>query len=125
MARLGRRAFPYAVVVAEYLLAAALLYSGARALTPPPYTCADSCRGLSSLQGLIAIAGGSTLSVGLVVALVIVAVRDGRARQANRVLSRGARAGAATLAAATGVLWGLLALPALCVGGIAGLQLLS
>lgn len=125
--RVGRLLLPYAIVVAEYLLAAALLYTAISVMTPPPrsHTCVDACWGTAFLLTLLAISGAAVLSVGLLVAVALVAVRQRRGRRAGPETEPWRRAaGAASRAATRGVLWGLVALPGLWCVTIGGLRML-
>jgi hypothetical protein len=120
MDRTARTLLPYGVIVAEYLLAAGVLYGGVLLLRPAveAHTCVDSCfPGLFLL--LVLIGGLMVLSVGLLVGLVVLTVRLRRARDTEGQLQTGkAVAGAATDAAVTGLVSGLASLPILYIGGL-------
>jgi Na+/proline symporter len=126
--RARRLLLPYAVVVAEYLAAAGVFYASLKATTPtpPPYRCVDSCWGGGLWHGLVTVSGSAVLSLGLLFALIVVTVRYRGARAGPSEPESGREAArAASVAAATGAMWGVIAFVGLCCLGWAAFKLLQ
>ena len=120
MGRAGRVATTYALVVAEYLLAAGALYGLAWFLaTRPTHDCGD-CWGTSLVLGLLLIWGEITLAAGLLAALIILTVRLWRTRTHESPRSNWRSMSVASQAAG----WGLVCAAAVtllsCFSGLAG-----
>jgi hypothetical protein len=78
------------------------------------------------LHGLMTISCSAVLSLGLLFALAVVMVRGRRSRAAGSASeSGGATARAASVAAAKGAIWGLVAFPVLCGLALAAFKLLQ
>jgi hypothetical protein len=106
MDRVGRGRLPYGVVVAEYLLAAAVFIPAMRAAIsaqPPPE---EMIGGNLALLIIALVVGVIALVLGLPISLVILRRRTQSMYQ--QPASGPARVVVASKAAATGLLWGLL-----------------
>jgi hypothetical protein len=119
MVRIARALLPYGVIVGEYLLTIGALFGIVWLMaTRPTPQCADTCWGGALVLVVLLICAVIALSLGLLVALVLLPVRLRRAGRRGQLPSGTAMVRMASRTAGMGLAGGLVALPVVVCGGL-------
>jgi hypothetical protein len=119
MDRIARALLPYGIILGEYLLTiAALLGVVWLMATRPTPQCVDSCWGGNLVLAVLLICTMIALSLGLLVALVLLTVRLSRAGRRRQLPSGTAMVCMASRTAGMGLAGGLVAVPVVVCGGL-------
>jgi hypothetical protein len=120
MAKATRVVTTYAVLVAEYLLAAGALYGLIWfAATHPTHSCVDCWNGL--VFGVALIWTEIALAIGLLAGLIILTVKLRRTRAQDQPPSSWRLMSVASQAAGWGLVCGAASVLVACFGGLSGL----
>jgi steroid 5-alpha reductase family enzyme len=121
MNRIARALLPYGVIVAEYLLTigAACGVVWLIVSAPKPSECVDTCWGGGLILLILLVCAVIALTVGLLVALVLLTVRLRRLARRGQLLPSGtAMVRMASRTAAIGLASALAAIPVVVCGGL-------